>query len=985
MTMNTAFQAASSLFPFVKLKPHIFFIMKNNSIFAQFAQPRHSQGTAKAIELINRFNYLWRPFCLGMIFMFIWSFPNVVKGQGTACGTSYDYAITNASASSLFPGSGTGNWPSGSRIFVTGTFIIDKSLVLDNLVFIMNSSSSIQVTGSGTNMVAQNLTTFRGCFGGSMWNGITVGSMTRINLSYTTIKDALTAITLISSAQVQNSSIDNCTIENSRIGIYATGFTSSNPLTFSAFSGNTIQRGISANLPPFNNLPLHSGILIINSIGDFASNALSTNLVQGFKFGVYARNSTLTFANWRFKNQVGDPTSGDTLAGASIYAKNCNLVVGGKGTTRCEFYTEGNVGIHSEFTRNLSVTNAYFDSQERYSIKCTQNIYLDPFITVQDNTFLMNGAFTIAAICIERPPSSSGPSVTHTRVSNNQISISSGHQKKPILMIEVRGKVAATDAAKIDSNKINVAVTFSNVNGIRITGKGDYYSVEDQNILNWLPSGTPNSTTIKSRGILANDLTGNKNRVVGNVISSKLSGNNSYLQTGIDAERSPYKLLICSNIIQNTHKGIQCIDDLSLTKLKTNNLGNAAYGLYCNKKAVMPDQERFENTWTGNYTTKGAFYDVISPMFKIIVDQNVPQTQPPNLSWSPSNWFQTANGPSMNFCSFIDLLEISDKERSFINGSVSSDDTDASNWDTRRVLLYKLMQVSDLASVDASANTYLTANVSAGTSAWKYARAEWLFDQAYTLSASLTTQIRDKGLECQTYNNNLISTDGQMNNSGATVSLLGQRRSQFNQLVTAANDLDGLRAQAAPAISQGLQTAQTYVQGLPQTNTFELNLKQILGIAIRYMQGDSLIESDYAVLRAIAAQCPTTGGKSVYMAPIWMLHEEAINYLDYDWESPCGGGGGGNAATVSTSTPSILTAQIKPNPAKDQITCTFPVEELSGKWQFVNFTGQVLQSGKWSASDILSIDVHILPVGIYALQWSGQSGEVHSSKVSITR
>ncbi|MDX2280411.1 MAG: T9SS type A sorting domain-containing protein [Saprospiraceae bacterium] len=86
----------------------------------------------------------------------------------------------------------------------------------------------------------------------------------------------------------------------------------------------------------------------------------------------------------------------------------------------------------------------------------------------------------------------------------------------------------------------------------------------------------------------------------------------------------------------------------------------------------------------------------------------------------------------------------------------------------------------------------------------------------------------------------------------------------------------------------------------------------------------------------------------------------------------------------NNSTPSILTAQIKPNPAKDQITCTFPLEELSGQWQFVNFTGQVMQSGKWSASDILSIDVHILPAGIYALQWSGQSGEIHSSKVAIT-
>jgi hypothetical protein len=36
------------LFSCVKLKPHISFIMKNNSIFAQFSQPRHSQGTAKA-------------------------------------------------------------------------------------------------------------------------------------------------------------------------------------------------------------------------------------------------------------------------------------------------------------------------------------------------------------------------------------------------------------------------------------------------------------------------------------------------------------------------------------------------------------------------------------------------------------------------------------------------------------------------------------------------------------------------------------------------------------------------------------------------------------------------------------------------------------------------------------------------------------------------------------------------------------------------
>ena len=915
--------------------------------------------------------------------------PAKAKAQTpTFCGQTVTVVLTSANISTLFPGGGA--WPTGSIIGVSGTLTIDQSTTFGSITFIMGPGAAINVQGNGIVLtaIATQFTACRNDPDPKMWTGITIQSGASINFLSATIRDAFYGLRFLSTANGTANSISGCFMLNNMYGIGIFSHSLFRPILF---ANNTIKRETPATiLPPppgrsYTGSRLHRGIWITSSTVDLATGATNRNFIQDYRFGVWNFSSTVTLANMTLRSQSNDPILTDTLDGTGIFSWQSNLIVGGAGTANCIFQIPENSGIISRNTRSLAVSGAFFDNPAQYGIRCAQSIALSAPIRILANKFDLNAASPRSAIYVERPPS--GPTSTNVFINLNTIRRNNGHDKHAMVMIDVQGKVPAFDITLISDNPIDIDRGWPQFNGIRVTGKGRNYHILNNKNLTWDPNSSPSGqiSLLQSRGIIANDLMDGLHLITGNTITSTLLNDKSYLRAGIFMENNPLAVLVCDNITNATHKGIECRGNLASTILTKNSMGEAAYGLYCEAGNAMPNQDRQENVWTASsYFNWGARYNAASAPFTFFYDPSnvIPNDLPP--TFLPVNLFDDEPG-SKAVCGFpMDTTYfpgggISNYEQDYINGVIPPNTT-AKNWDTRQRLLYKFFQLPELLISNTSASNYFSANQTSNSSPYRFAQAEYYFDQAYTLSSTVAGQFASASTQIQTLSAQIEALDVQQAQDTTTYDLViaQQRATAFVQLSSAATSLELLRTQANPTLQLGLQTALTYANTLPTAMPYEDNLKDILVFAIRSAIGDSLVETDFARLRQIAAQCPSVGGISVRRAPQWLLHEEGIDYSDKDWDSGC-------AATYYDDAKSrINTAQtmlVNPNPANDYLEVVFP-EKAGGKWFVSDAKGRTLRQGSVEEST-LWIPTNEWLSGFYFLIWRDENGFMTTSKVIV--
>ncbi len=915
-----------------------------------------------------------------------------INAQTTYCGQTVTASITSASMSTLFPGGGS--WPSGSIIGVSGTLTVDQSSTFSTIRFIMGSGASIKVQGTGVVLTANTNTTFGPCLFDptpKMWTGITIQSGAAIVFSDVIVRDAWIGLRFLGGANATGTSILRCNLFNNMYGIGIFSFPLFRP---AVFASNTIKLLTGQNiLPPppgqsYSGSKLHRGIWVTSSTVDIATGATLRNFIEGYRYGMWNFGSTVTVANMKFMGQSNDMAVADTLDGTDIYSWRSNLNVGGAGTTNCIFQTADNSGIISKNTLGLFVSGAFFDEPNLYGIRCAQSIALSAPIRILDNKLNMNnGGPLVSAIYVERPPS--GPSATNVDIERNTITRNAGHDKKTIIMIDVQGKVPASDITLIKNNPIDIDKKWARINGIRVTGKGKNYHIMDNVNLTWDVDANPTETAgaLLSRGIIANDLMDGFHLITGNTITSTLLNDKSYLRAAIFMENNPLSVRVCENITNATFKGIECRGNLGSTFMTKNSMGAAAFGLYCEAGNTMPNQDRQENLWTAaSYFNLGAKYNAITPSFRFFYDPSnaITNDVPPNGSFLPATFFQALSGSMADCGGSVEQTNssggnITNYERDYINSIIVPNAT-AINWDTRQRLFYKLLQIPELLTGDVGAANYLYANQTANTSPYCFAYAEHLFDQAYTLTSTQAGQLSVASAQVQASSDQIAVLDAQQAQDTSTydLSIAQQRATAFDQLSAAAVTLEQLRTQAGPGIQQGLQTAMTYVLALPDTLPYEDNLKDIFIIAIRAAMGDSLIETDFARLRQIAAQCPSVGGISVRRAPQWMLPEERIDYSDKDWDAGCVATYYSKEAEINNSS----TLQLAPNPAHDYLQVTFP-DKAKGNWKVSDAVGRVVLQGTVDIPT-LGLDTRKWLPGFYFLVWQSLDGATSTAKFIIS-
>ncbi len=936
---------------------------------------------------LQRFNA--STLCSYLMLSVIFLLPIGMKAQ-TFCGGSVTASITSASMSTLFPGGGS--WPAGSTIGVSGTLTVDQSTTFNDLDFIMGAGASIVVAGTGVVLTANNFTHFKACRNVEtprMWLGITVANGASIAISDVTVRDAWIGLRFLSTANGTANSISQCYLFNNMFGM---GIFSQAFFRPALFANNLIDRQTpDAILPPPSGLSytgsvLHRGIWITSSTVDLASGASGRNVIGSYRYGIWNFASTVTVANMTFDTQLSDPILTDTIDGTGIFSWRSNLNVGGMGSFGCRFEIPANSGIISRNTLSLSVSGAGFDNPTFYGIRCSQSIALSAPINISLNSFLLNAAFPVSAIYVERPPS--GPMLTNVIIDQNRIYSYGSHTKnKAMVMIDVQGKVPAFDATLISDNPIDIGRPWPRINGIRVTGKGWNYQIYNNKDLEWF-AGTPTELlqNLQSRGIIASDLMDGLHLIEENTISSTLVNEKSFLRAGLFMDNNPLSLRTCYNVTNSTHKGIECRGNLGSTLLTLNSMGEAAFGLYCENGNTMPDQDRQENLWTASsYFSLGARYNAPSAPFKFFYDPSnaIPNDVPPTVG--PSFWFDQESGSEAECGYPIDNTSvagggITDYEQDFINGVIEPDTT-AKNWDTRHRLLYKLLQLPELLTDNTSASSYLYDNQTTTSSPYRFAQAENLFDQAYTLSPTLAGHIASASAQIQTIGDDIQLLDEQQALDSTTYDavIAQQRAAAFAQLDSVALVLELFRSQADTIVQQGLQTALTYASALPETMPYEDNLKDILVFAIRSAQGDSLVETDFVRLRQIAAQCPSVGGISVRRAPQWLLHEEGIDYTDKDWDLGC-------AVTYHDDAKSRIntaqTIQISPNPANERLNVLFPAN-AAGVWLVSDALGRVVRQGNVDVAS-LWLDTQDWTPGFYFLVWKNALGRNETVKFIVT-
>lgn len=159
-----------------------------------------------------------------------------------------------------------------------------------------------------------------------------------------------------------------------------------------------------------------------------------------------------------------------------------------------------------------------------------------------------------------------------------------------------------------------------------------------------------------------------------------------------------------------------------------------------------------------------------------------------------------------------------------------------------------------------------------------------------------------------------------------------------------------------------LEAVHSYVLQLPVNEIWEQNRKTVLLHIVANAMGQEPTETDMQTLRAVAQQCPATGGGAVLMARSRLPVEEA-SLFPLEGEDPyC-------MEERASEKTSVIEGKIilSPNPVSDYLIVAMD-KPASGSWQIAASDGQVLASGVFSDTDRIGINVRQLPEGFYHLR-----------------
>jgi hypothetical protein len=861
-------------------------------------------------------------------------------------------------------------------ISITGILKIDQDWSLTNCRLILQSGAQIVVT-NGSKFEVYNGTTFEGCT--TLWQGITVESgstfISEGGFSENKIADAIHAIKPKSGAKIRLLSTN---FDKDYIGIYTepTANGSSQSITTMGLSFNTFTCSsqllphYSNSGPALGNISYATAVLN-NTVGiDFGKN----NTVDGISNGLIAYKSSFSITRCTLKNLRNNPIP--AFSNRGVYAENCLLakVIQSRFEKIHEsiYSFQSNIQADGNNIENLSGAGSDFDigiRVENGNNKQTR---------IRDNTIWIQGNGVWVSNCLN-------PSLL--RIRGNYIyyknyaptpSISSAS----CILLESCGRLFMYNNYVYNKfpHFAGRGISLINCYSRNLIQKNYTYDFE---------------INIDVQGGYGNEFNSN--------YALTTTGTNP---TGFNIANSGNNLF-CQNVsVNQTLEGFFFSGECGHTNFKCNNIGTANYGLYLDGGSFYTEiglQENRGNTWTGNYSTLGAYnaYDASTNLNDVTPLSLSRFLMKPSAipSWNTGSgqilWFSSFLGTELSCTDACPLSIDNDPVPPTVIGEGNdSEITDSDirtansghfgigiNWMSQERLYARLKAYQNLLlSEEDISNFYLSASSSSIGQFYNLHQKTNLLLSRSEVEQSILNEIQNSAIIfCDSLNKIREFGDSTSHYQTNKMEVIQAQISQkINQLSGYFAWIDEQRVNTASNL---------FVEnsGIVANNTCSANEKTLNALDF---QNDYFLtnlhpdSSALIVLKNIADQCPITGGLAVYKARCYYhrYHPESF----WDDRSNCSGNDLGSRLFLSKA--EDITYEVWPNPAdqKVYVHSSIPLAQ-GGKIEIYSVTGKVIAFSKIPANSNTSvINVNDLPTGIYFYRICNQNAIVKKGKLIIS-
>jgi hypothetical protein len=261
---------------------------------------------------------------------------------------------------------------------------------------------------------------------------------------------------------------------------------------------------------------------------------------------------------------------------------------------------------------------------------------------------------------------------------------------------------------------------------------------------------------------------------------------------------------------------------------------------------------------------------------------------------------------------------------------------DAATWDAKRHLFRLLQQNPDYVNAHTSFSSFLNAEQSTSVGKMDQVFVKWLASvKTPDAIKNAIGAIENEIVTLEYTNANMQPLDMVLYNSNTS------------QIWNNRNTLNSLYSQTKAAQLNVVLEAKSILDAITVTSIYETNQKTVYDILFTYYlsQTEAYTATQTEQLKAIALQCPETGGKSVYFA-YGLLDECSKKEIDATINNclPQIGGRPAHERTIEAS----AQVSIAPNPTTDAINVELPT---GGRLHVFNISGaevfnRILPRGK---------------------------------------
>ncbi len=854
----------------------------------------------------------------------------------------YDIILNDFTfASSAFPG----GLVIDENVLVNGILFVDvpTTIILSN--FVMGENATIFVDTDVTlGAISSN---FYSC--DNMWEGFILESESSGVFYSNRIEDATHALTVNDGATFTlGSNLFNRNHIGLRNGSGFSGSSGMNPVGFygNIFTSSSTLRGPRSSEYGF------CGIQLTQCVASLGTE-FSKNFINKTEFGIISIESDMIAQNFEItelrntNNSVGIKTEEGIahINGHGAVIANC-----------------GWAGIEAQGT-SLEVENYNIRGIQAIGITSESNTGGED-IHIHDNNIQVLDDISTGIYLIRS--ATTGGSIN--KIDKNTVTVAA----EKCIGIYSFGGLPSLGECEILENTVLLNEKESGAIVIDV-GYGRMYSILQNNI-----TFNFEGTSGNSNGILFGSAFENGHEISFNVIQgfkSQIQGTNGIEVADVRA------VTLCSNIVNNSQRGLSFLGFNSPTFLVSNNMNHHNVGLLVDGSgpvmgAIGP-QTRNSNLWLEDFNNSiyadfAAQCNADPDNSKFITENSSPNILPPLRTPGGTDWFEEISGSSNTCGGQGPGGDFGGAEDRIINEGIASVSGDPlEQWELLHRIYYGLL--IDNAAQENEATTVFLDNNST-LSAAKFAILTNKVVEASIKNQTLLEELNQTLIQQKGYLNELAILDNSVPLSEELTDIDPEIAESKAVILNAMKELSdqtqAIEAQIKANLKSDLAALNAEFNALPENEIWEQNNKFMLGVMMKVLQSEELNEVEKNTVREIAHQCSVDGGTIVNTAKAYLPLCERIEVEQMNCDNVQ------ERRQISDSVNEIK-ANIYPNPVTDVVNVSIS-EEGNYNIKIMDISGKTISNVK-NYQDT-QINIEHLENGLYFISISNGDTIVKTEK-----